>query len=644
MKTIIKNGHILNPATNMDEIADICIEDGIITKIEKNIEEDADEVILAEGKYVMPGFIDLHVHFREPGFEYKETIKTGSRAAARGGFTSVCPMPNTNPVIDSKEMIEYLLQKEKTDSLIHIVPVGAVTKGQAGAELADIQGMADAGAKALSEDGKSVMDVLVYVEGMKKARENNLVVLAHCEDKNLVRGGVMNAGARAEELGLKGITNAVEDVIAARDIFLAQEAGAKLHLCHCSTKDSVSLIKMAKEQGYDVTGEVCPHHFTMCDEEILSDDGNYKMNPPLRSRADVLALKEGLRDGIIDVIATDHAPHSAEEKAKSIAEAPFGIVGLETAFALAVTELVKTGYLTPMQLVEKMSYNPAKVLGIDKGNLDVGKVADLVIADFDASYKIKADKFVSMGKNTPFDGKKVSGKILKTLVDGKMVYQIINRKQKEMMDKANKKLSVEDARERLHQYLAEQTGWKYLKSRRCLKKVINDLVFEINFYYSHWNYSYESIQVNCALSMWSKKLDKTLNVKSSVGGYFFEHPEHYYYDITTEAKLSQIMELLATKIKKYAITLADKFEEDYLGAVKSLLDDEIFDRYGISLEYIALHLGNEFVRNKAKEIYEALDDNWKQQMKDYKQGDRSKNWMINPSNLKYILDNDLIDI
>ena len=395
MKILIKNGHVLDPDTGTDGIYDVLILDGRIEKVEENINcSESDKVILADGKYVMPGLIDLHVHFREPGFEYKETIKTGSMAAARGGFTSVCPMPNTNPVIDSKEMIEYLLQKEREDSLVHILPVGAVTKGQAGAELADIKGMTEVGAKALSEDGKSVMDILVYVEGMKKARENNLVILAHCEDKNLVRGGVMNAGKKAEELGLKGITNAVEDVIAARDIFLAQEAGAKLHLCH----------------------------FTMCDEEILSDDGNYKMNPPLRSRADVQALKEGLRDGIMDVISTDHAPHSTQEKAASMSKAPFGITGLETAFALAVTELVKTGYLTPMQLVEKMSYNPAKVIGIDKGSLAVGKAADLVIADFDAAYRIESDKFVSKGKNTPFDGKEVSGRILKTFVDGNLVY------------------------------------------------------------------------------------------------------------------------------------------------------------------------------------------------------------------------------
>lgn len=423
MKTIIKNGHILNPSTNMDEVADICIEHGIIAQIGKNIEEkDADKVIWADGKYVMPGFIDLHVHFREPGFEYKETIQTGAMAAARGGYTSVAPMPNTKPVIDSKEMVEWLLKKAEEESLVHLLPVGAVTKGQIGTELADIKGMAEAGAKALSEDGKSVMDILVYLEGMKAARENNLVVLAHCEDKNLVRGGVMNAGAKAEELGLKGITNAVEDVITARDIFLANETGAKLHLCHCSTKDSVAMIKLAKDAGYAVSGEVCPHHFTLADEDIPCDDSNYKMNPPLRSRADMEALKKGLQDGTMEVISTDHAPHSVEEKAKSMAESPFGIVGLETAFCLSVTELVEQGYLSKMQLVEKMSYNPAKIIGVDKGELAIGKAADLVIADFDEEYTIDVSKFASKGKNTPFGGKKVKGRVYQTIVDGKVVY------------------------------------------------------------------------------------------------------------------------------------------------------------------------------------------------------------------------------
>lgn len=422
MKTIIKNGHVLNPSTQLDGIYDIVIEDGMITKVEKEICEEDAEIIDAGGKYVMPGFIDLHVHFREPGFEYKETIASGSRAAARGGYTSVCPMPNTKPAIDSKEQIEWLMKKAKEDSVVHILPVGAITKAQDGNEVTDMEGMAKAGAKAVSEDGKSVMDTLVYVEGMKRAAKQGLVVLAHCEDKDLVRGGVMNAGKKAEELGMKGITNAVEDVITARDIFLAQETGASLHLCHCSTKDSVALIKMAKEAGYKVSGEVCPHHFALADEDIPCDDSNYKMNPPLRSRADVQALKDGLRDGIMDVISTDHAPHSAEEKEKSIAEAPFGIVGLETAFALSVTELVEQGYLTKMQLVEKMSYNPARIIGIDKGEIKEGKMADLVIADFDEAYNIDVQKFASKGKNTPFHGKEVKGRIYKTIVNGNVVY------------------------------------------------------------------------------------------------------------------------------------------------------------------------------------------------------------------------------
>lgn len=423
MKTIIKNGHILNPSNGMDGVYDVKIEDGVITEVKENLSTDqVDEIIDASGKYVMPGFIDLHVHFREPGFEYKETIQTGAMSSARGGYTSVCPMPNTKPSIDSKEMVQWLMDKAKTDSIVHLLPVGAVTKGQAGDEVTDMAGMKEAGAVAVSEDGKSVMDILVYVEGMKKAAENGLVVMAHCEDKQLVRGGVMNAGKRAEELGLPGITNSVEDVITARDIFLANETGARLHLCHCSTKDSVALIKMAKEAGYKVTGEVCPHHFTLCDADIPSDDANYKMNPPLRAKADVQALKEGLRDGIMDVISTDHAPHGAEEKAQSMKQAPFGIVGEETAFALTVTELVEQGYLTKMQLVEKMSYNPAKVLGIDKGRLEVGKAADLVIADFEESYTIDVSKFVSKGKNSPFDGKQVKGRVYQTLVDGKIVY------------------------------------------------------------------------------------------------------------------------------------------------------------------------------------------------------------------------------
>lgn len=423
MKTLIRQGYLLDPATKREGTYDLMIEDGVITRVEETIDDTADETILAQGCYVMPGFIDLHVHLREPGYEYKETIKTGAMAAAAGGYTTICPMPNTNPSIDKKEMVESLLSIAASDSPIHIVPVGAVTLGQGGKELADIEGMVQAGAGAISEDGKSVMDILVYVEGMKKAKKANIPVFAHCEDRALVRGGVMNASKRAKELGLPGITNAVEDVITARDIFLAQETGAQLHLCHCSTKASVKLIQMAKELNLPITGEVCPHHFTMSDDEILEDHSRYKMNPPLRSREDVQALKEGLRDGIMDVISTDHAPHGEEEKSGSMIGSPFGIVGSETAFALTMTELVQPGYLTPMQMVEKMSTNPAKILGIHKGSLAVGSVADITIANPSEEYIIDTATFLSKGKNTPFHGKKVRGRVLYTIVDGNVVYK-----------------------------------------------------------------------------------------------------------------------------------------------------------------------------------------------------------------------------
>lgn len=422
MTILIKNGRLINPSENLDKVMDIFVEDGIIKEKAESIEKQADTVIDAAGCYVMPGLIDLHVHFRDPGLTYKEDIETGSKAAAKGGFTTVCCMPNTKPVVDNVETVKYIIEKGEKTGLTNVLPVGAVTKNMAGVEITDVEELKKAGICAISEDGKSVMNSGVYRKAMKNAAKANVPVLAHCEDINLVEGGVINLGDKSSELGVKGISNAVEDVIAMRDIMLAKETGATLHLCHCSTKDSVEMVKRAKEEGIKVTAEVCPHHFSMCSDDITSNDGNFKMNPPLRAREDMEALIKGLQDDIMDVISTDHAPHSAEEKAKDLEYAPFGIVGLETSVALTVTNLVKKGYLTPMQMAAKMSYNPAKVLGIPKGTLDEGKIADITIIDPDKEYTIDVNTFESKGKNTPFDGYKVSGEVEYTILNGKVVY------------------------------------------------------------------------------------------------------------------------------------------------------------------------------------------------------------------------------
>ena len=424
MTILIQNGHVIDPLTRKDGCYDVLIENDRIQKVAEKIKKEADRVIDAKGCYVMPGFIDLHVHFRDPGLEYKETLETGGKAAVRGGVTTVCAMPNTKPVIDNGDKVSAVHERAKNESLSHVIQIGAVTREQKGQELADIEGMAKAGCHAISEDGKSVMNASLYRKGMKIAKENGIAVFAHCEDITMVEGGVMNADENAERLGLKGITNSVEDVIVARDILLAKETGVRLHLCHCSTADSVKMVKLAKEEGLPVTGEVCPHHFILSSEDIKEDDGNYKMNPPLRSKADVEALRQGLKDGIMDVISTDHAPHAAEEKNKSIAKAAFGIVGLETSAALTYTSLVKTGLLSVMDMAEKMSYNPAKVLGLDeKGSVSEGKIADIVIFDPDKTYKIDKNTFASKGKNTPFDGYEVTGEVAYTLADGKVVYE-----------------------------------------------------------------------------------------------------------------------------------------------------------------------------------------------------------------------------
>lgn len=423
MSILIKNGRVLDPATATDQVADIYVEKDVIQKIGKGLKEKADQVLDAKGCYVMPGLIDLHVHLRDPGQEYKEDIQTGAQAAAKGGFTTIVAMPNTKPIIDNPDRVRYVHNKAASLAPICVLQTGAITKGQQNKELSDIEGMIAAGVPAISEDGKSVMDANLYREAMKIAVKNNIPVLAHCEDATMVNGGCMNADEKAEELGLPGITNSVEDVIVARDILLADETGVHLHLCHCSTKRSVELVRMAKSMGISVSAEVCPHHFTLTSEDIITDDPNYKMNPPLRTKEDMEALKAGLADGTMEVISTDHAPHSAEEKQGSIRKAPFGIVGLETCVPLTVTELVDKGLITPLQMAEKMSYNPAKILGIDKGTIQEGKKADITIINPKATYTIDKNTFISKGKNTPFHGRKVKGKVMTTIFEGRIVYQ-----------------------------------------------------------------------------------------------------------------------------------------------------------------------------------------------------------------------------
>lgn len=416
---LIKKGRLVDPKNNIDSIKDILVVDNKIAEIEDSISENADKIINAEGLIVMPGLIDLHVHFREPGYEKKETIATGSRAAAMGGFTTVCAMPNTSPVTDNAIMIEYALNP-KRDAVINVLPIGAITKGQKGEELSDIGQMAAAGACALSEDGRSVDNPSLMKNAMRYSKMFNLPIFDHCEEIRLAKGS-MNAGDRASILGLKGIGDDSEEIMVSRDIILAEATGAKLHICHISTEGSVNQVKAAKAKGLPVTAEAAPHHFTLCDEDITGYDSNFKMNPPLRSRKDMEVIRQALKDNIIEVIATDHAPHHIDDKNCEFEKAANGIIGLETSFALSYTELVESGLISLNEMVAKMTCNPADVLGTDKGQISVGAEADIAIADIDNSYTIDVSTMASKAKNTPFGGREVKGKILYTICGGEVV-------------------------------------------------------------------------------------------------------------------------------------------------------------------------------------------------------------------------------
>lgn len=426
---IIKNGSIVDPKSGTVKKGTIIIEGNKIKNIyPEDYQCDSQEVdvIDATGKYVMPGFIDLHVHLRDPGLTYKEDIVTGANAAARGGVTTICAMPNTKPVVDTVETLNYVHDKASKEAKVRVKQLSAFTVNMGGKELVDMEAMNKAGAVAFSEDGKSVMDINLYRDALKKVADMNALVMAHCEDKDLVGKGVLNEGIASEKYGVPGIPNSVEDVITARDIFLAGELGARLHICHCSTKGTVELMRMAKRMGFNVTAEVCPHHFTLTDADITEADSNYKMNPPLRTEEDVRALIEGLVDGTMDCISTDHAPHAKEEKDKFFTEAPFGITGLETSAALTYTALVDTKLMDIVEMSKKMSYNPAKVLGISEefGYIEEGAIADIAIFDAEAEWEVKAEEFASKSTNTPYTGKVLKGRVTHTLVNGKLVYEL----------------------------------------------------------------------------------------------------------------------------------------------------------------------------------------------------------------------------
>lgn len=422
MMVLIQNAKMLEAGTLKQ--VDVLIQEGKIKSIATQIEPQSEmQIIDAKGHFLSPGFIDVHVHLREPGGEHKETIETGTKAAARGGFTTVCPMPNTKPVPDSVENMRHLQQLIDENAQVRVLPYAAITERQAGKKHVDFEALASEGAFAFTDDGVGVQEAAKMYEAMQQAKAVNKAVVAHCEDNSLIYGGAMHEGKRSEELGIPGIPNICESVQIARDVLLSEATGCHYHVCHVSTKESVRVIRDAKKAGIPVTAEVTPHHLLLTEEDIPGDNAIYKMNPPLRSVEDRQALIEGLLDGTIDIIATDHAPHAEDEKNQPMTRAPFGIVGSETAFPLLYTHFVKTGEWTLQQLVDYITIKPAQVFDLPYGTLKEGAVADLTLINLDEAYEIKAQDFLSKSSNTPFLGEKVYGKTLFTMVDGEIRYE-----------------------------------------------------------------------------------------------------------------------------------------------------------------------------------------------------------------------------
>lgn len=420
---VIANANILNEASEL-QLADLWIEDGQITKIVPAGSEPAGtaEVCDVEGKFVSAGFIDMHVHLREPGFEHKETIATGTRSAARGGFTTIACMPNTRPVLGTPETIRSIYDKAEAEGIVKVLPYASITVNELGRELTDFAALKEAGAIGFTDDGVGVQNAQVMKDAMTLAKELDMPVIAHCEDDSLVKGRAVTEGEFARKHGLKGIPNESEAIHVGRDILLAEATGVHYHVCHVSTEQSIRLIRQAKQLGIRVTAEVCPHHLLLSDEDIPGMDTNWKMNPPLRSPRDVAACIEGLEDGTIDILVTDHAPHSEEEKAKGMELAPFGIVGLETAFPLLYTRFVATGKWTLSFLIGRMTTDPANVFGLSAGRLEPGAPADITVIDLEAELEVNPEQFLSKGRNTPFTGWKLKGWPVMTLVDGRIVW------------------------------------------------------------------------------------------------------------------------------------------------------------------------------------------------------------------------------
>jgi dihydroorotase len=424
MKILIKNGRVIDPANNLDEVTDILVENSKIAKVARSIQNNAAQVIDAAGKIVLPGLVDMHVHLREPGREDKETIASGTRAALKGGVTSILAMPNTTPCIDCAESVRLVKSMIKDSACANVFITAAITKGRQGHELTNISELKKEGALAITDDGASVDSQKLMLEALKRAKKERVLVICHSEDKSLSAGGVVNLGLTSTRMGLKGISKESEYKRVKRDIELAEKINAAVHIAHVSCSESVEVIAQAKKRGVKVTADTAPHYFTLSEEAVLGYDTNLKMNPPLRSKADVVAIKQGLTDGTIDVIASDHAPHTQNEKEIEFERAEFGVTGLETELAVSISELVQSGLLDWRKLVEKLALNPAKILGINKGSLAAGSDADLIIISADKEWRVEKKGFISRSENSAFLGKTLKGLVEYTIYAGSIAYKL----------------------------------------------------------------------------------------------------------------------------------------------------------------------------------------------------------------------------